>query len=122
MPNTILVVDDDRDVREALKLGLEVKGYRVLTAGDGLEAVDRACADRPDFIILDFNMPGGGGTAAYEALRELRGSLDTPILFLTAIPAAQVKGMVNFRGRTLFLAKPAGLDKIVPLIRETLGA
>ena len=121
MPRTILIVDDDPDVLNALRGGLESQGYRILTAGDGLEGVQICCADRPDFIILDFHMPGGGGTTVYEALRELRGTLETPILFLTGVPVDTVKDNVRFRGRTDFLAKPASLEAILRIIKQALG-
>lgn len=121
MPRTILIADDDPSVLSTLKMGLEAKGYRVIAAADGLEGIEKACVERPDFVILDFHMAGGGGTAAYEALRELQGSIDTPILFLTAMPIKEVKASVKFRGRTRFLSKPAGINEILRVIKECLG-
>jgi CheY-like chemotaxis protein len=117
---TILIVDDDPDLSAPLKDGLEAHGYQVAVAGDGLQAIQQACDAKPDLIILDFHMPGGGGTAAYTCLRELGPTLETPIVFLTAVPIDEVKSSVSFGAYTYFIAKPARLDKIVPVIRKAL--
>ena len=93
----------------------------MVVAIDGLQAIQQACDAAPDLIILDFHMPGGGGTAAYTALRELAPTRRTPVVFLTAVPIAEVKDSVAFGPGTYFLAKPAGLDKLVPIIRKALG-
>ena len=120
MPRTILIVDDDPGLSAPLKDGLEARGYQVAVAADGLQAIQQACDANPDLIILDFHMPGGGGTAAYIGLRELGPTLKTPIVFLTAVPIAEVKNDLSFDANTYFIAKPAGLDEIVPVIRAAL--
>ena len=120
MPKTILIVDDDPGLSAPLKDGLEARGYQVAVAADGLQAIQQACDAKPDLIILDFHMPGGGGIAAYTCLRELGPTCETPIVFLTAVPIDEVKGSVSFGAGTYFIAKPAGLGKIVPVIRAAL--
>jgi len=89
-------------------------------AGDGLQGIQDACDARPDLIILDFHMPGGGGSAVYACLRELRPTADTPIVFLTAVPIDEVKSSIPLGANTYFISKPAGLDAIVPVIRAAL--
>jgi DNA-binding response OmpR family regulator len=121
MPPTILIVDDDPSLSAPLKDGLESRGYQVAVACDGLQAIQQACEAKPDLIILDFHMPGGGGTAAYTAMRELAPTRETPVVFLTAVPVEEVKHSVCFGADTYFIAKPAGLDKLVPLIRRALA-
>jgi CheY-like chemotaxis protein len=121
VPRRILIVDDDFAISATLKEGLQAAGYEVTAAEDGLQAVELAGAEPPDLIILDFHMPGGGGTSAYTALRELGPTLDIPIVFLTAVPLEEVKESVEWRENTFFVAKPAGLDKLVPVVREALG-
>jgi DNA-binding response OmpR family regulator len=116
----ILIVDDDPAISAALKEGLQAAGYEVTVAEDGLQAVELAGAAPPDLIILDFHMPGGGGTSAYTALRELAPTLKTPIVFLTGVPIAEVKDCVPFDADTYSIAKPAGFDEIVPVIRKAL--
>ena len=120
MPRTILIVDDDPGLSAPLKDGLEARGYQVVVAADGLQAIQQACDAKPDLIILDFHMPGGGGTAAYTCLRELGPTRETPIVFLTGVPIAEVQSSLTFDAHTYFIAKPAGLDKIVPVIRKAL--
>ena len=121
MPRRILIVDDDFAISATLQEGLKAAGYEVSVAADGLQAVELAGGEAPDLIILDFHMPGGGGTSAYTALRELGPTLKTPIVFLTAVPLEEVKQSVTWGADTFFVAKPAGLDKIVPVIRRALG-
>ena len=120
MPRRILIVDDDFAISATLQEVLQSAGYEVAVASDGLQAIQQACDAAPDLVILDFHMPGGGGTAAYTALRELGPTRATPVVFLTAVPIAEVKDSVSFGADTYFIAKPAGLDKLVPLIRKAL--
>jgi two-component system response regulator MprA len=82
VPVRILVVDDDRAVRESLRRSLSFNGYSVELAQDGREALDRIATDRPDALVLDVMMPRLDGL---EVCRRLRGSGDElPILVLTA--------------------------------------
>jgi DNA-binding response OmpR family regulator len=120
VPQTILIVDDDPCLSAPLKDGLESRGYKVAVASDGMQAIQQACDLRPDLIILDFHMPGGGGTAAYTALRELGPTSKTPVIFLTAVPIAEVQDSVPFGTNASFIAKPAGLEKLLPVIRKAL--
>jgi len=76
----ILLADDDRDLLEMLGRYFEMKGYQILQAGNGTEAV-RMSAEEPDLILLDINMPGMDGL---EVCRKIRGQVSCPILFLTA--------------------------------------
>jgi len=83
---TILVVDDDPDIRIMLSTVLEAEGYGVLTAKDGVECLDLIKESRPDLLILDLLMPRKDGFAV---VRELRSSAEyshLPILILTAVP------------------------------------
>jgi CheY-like chemotaxis protein len=120
VPRRILIVDDDFAVSATLQEVLQTAGYEVVVASDGLQAIQQACDAAPDLIILDFHMPGGGGTAAYTALRELGPTRQTPVVFLTGVPIAEVKSNVAFGPDTYFIAKPAGLAKLVPVIRKAL--
>lgn len=81
----ILVVDDEPDMVEMLKLILESASYEVLTAYDGQEGIEKAKLERPDAIILDLMMPRKDG---FQACKELKGDPTTaaiPVLVLTAI-------------------------------------
>ncbi len=81
----ILIIDDDADIVEAMRVVLEKRGYQVIIAVDGNEGLDKARAEKPDAIILDVMMPGLDG---FEVARELKGDPQTKhisILMLTAI-------------------------------------
>ena len=81
---TILVVDDERDIRELVSYNLTKNGYRTETVATGEEAIVRARADQPDLIILDLMLPGADG---FDVCRRIKGEVTTrhiPILMLTA--------------------------------------
>jgi CheY-like chemotaxis protein len=69
MPTRVLVVDDEPEVRNAVRLGLELMGYSIETASDGVEGVARAESWRPDVVLLDLAMPRMGGLRALELIR-----------------------------------------------------
>ncbi len=87
MPYKILIVDDDPDIREALTLILESKGYKVISAQDGLEGLTTLKAEIPDLMILDLLMPKMDGFAVCKELQDPRWSRywHTPILILTSV-------------------------------------
>ncbi|HLT61214.1 MAG TPA: response regulator [Microlunatus sp.] len=81
----ILVVDDDSSIREVAHLALElVAGWRVTTAGSGMEGWERATADRPDAMLLDVMMPGMDGPTSLRRFRDDPTTRDIPVIFLTA--------------------------------------
>lgn len=80
----VLVADDDADVRELIVFRLERAGYRVVTAADGEEAVDRALAERPDICVIDVMMPKLDGYEVTERLRSADALDGMPIMLLTA--------------------------------------
>jgi DNA-binding response OmpR family regulator len=87
MPARILVVDDDPDIREALSIILESKGYQVVTAQDGIEGLATLKAEMPNLLILDLLMPKMDGFAVCKELQDPRWSKyrEIPILILTSV-------------------------------------
>lgn len=81
---TVLLVDDDPDIREFVTFNLEKEGYSVVTAKDGAEGVEAAKKHRPDLILLDVMMPGMDGIEACEAIRSNPDIATTLIAFLSA--------------------------------------
>ncbi|MGH9055781.1 MAG: response regulator transcription factor [Acidimicrobiales bacterium] len=81
---TVLVADDDRDIRDLVAFKLEQAGYRVLRAADGAEALRMATADPPDIAILDLMMPAVSGIDVCRALREQDETAHVPVILLTA--------------------------------------
>lgn len=121
---TILVVDDDRAVRESLHRALKLHGYDVAVAADGMEALQAVERDDPDAIVLDVMMPGVGGLALTRRLRQ--DGVDTPIIMLTARDAVpdRVEGLET--GADDYLVKPFALEELLArlrvLLRRTGGA
>ena len=87
MREKILVVDDDPDILDALSMILESKGYQVITAQDGIEALAKLEAEKPLLMILDLLMPKMDGFAVYKELQDPKWSKhrDIPILILTSV-------------------------------------
>ncbi|MBD2001926.1 MULTISPECIES: response regulator [Cyanophyceae] len=83
--NRILFVEDDPDIQTVASLGLQaVGGFTVQICSSGSEAIQAAPTFAPDLILLDVMMPGMDGISTLKALRELRETLTTPVIFLTA--------------------------------------
>ncbi len=84
MPRRILVVDDEPDILELVKLSLARDGFHVSTAATGEEAVKAALKKPPDLVLLDLMLPGLDGFAVTRALKADRDTADVPIVFLSA--------------------------------------
>ena len=106
----ILVVDDDRAVRESLRRSLAFNGYTVDLAEDGVEALEAITNERPDALVLDVMMPRLDGL---EVCRQLRSSGDDlPILVLTARDTVSERVSGLDAGADDYLPKPFDIDKI----------
>jgi two-component system response regulator VicR len=119
MPNKqrILVVDDEPRYVRAIQINLEARGYEVLTAFNGQEAIDLAANQNPDLILLDIRMPQLDG---YETCRRIRGFSNVPIIMLTALtePANKVKGLEI--GADDYITKPFNADELVARVKAGL--
>jgi DNA-binding response OmpR family regulator len=113
----ILVVDDDRELRELIAFVLRGAGHAIVEAGDGLEAVRRHADERPDLVILDVNLPGIDG---FEVCRRIRADFDTPVMMLTVRgeEADQVKGLDL--GADDYLSKPFSPRTLSARVRALL--
>jgi CheY-like chemotaxis protein len=99
---------------------LEMAGYQLLTASDGLKGIEVAKAKHPALILMDIQMPGMDGL---EATRRLRADPDfrtTPIIALTALAMRGDRERCLAAGATDYLAKPVSLKKLVQMIEEYL--
>ena len=106
----ILVVDDEQAVRESLRRSLRFNGYEVLTANDGLEAVETVRAENPELLILDVMMPNMDGL---EVCRTLRSEgWDRPILVLTARDGVSDRVAGLDAGADDYLPKPFALEEL----------
>jgi len=114
---TILVVDDDRKITDMLRRTLIYEGYRVATAADGEEALNKAQSERPDLVILDWMMPKLNGLDTAKLLRETGPA---PILMLTARDAVEnrIEGLNS--GADDYLMKPFAPEELLARIRALL--
>jgi len=118
MAARILVVDDDRAVRESLRRALALEGYEIELAADGGEALSKASTAAPDAIVLDVLMPDVDGLAVCRRLRESGNRV--PVLMLTARDAVgdRVAGLDS--GADDYLVKPFALEELLARLRALL--
>jgi two-component system response regulator MprA len=117
-PARVLVVDDEPALRDALESSLAFEGYEVITASDGLEALDSVAEHSPDLVLLDIMMPRMDGLTA---VRRLRSRGDTvPVLMLTARDAVGDRVTGLDVGADDYLAKPFELDELLARVRALL--
>ena len=102
----VLIVDDTADTRELYSLYFRSRGFKVLTAHDGLAGVDAALRHDPDAIIMDLSMPGLDGIAATQKLKEDPRTQHLPILILTGYPMRGIAEGALEAGADAFLTKP----------------
>jgi two-component system cell cycle response regulator DivK len=124
MPNrpetiTVLVVDDDTEVRKVYRMFLTHAGCRVWTAGDGLTAIDLANRYPPDVIVMDLVMPGLDGCTASRWLKGSPATAHIPIIALSGLASAREDARAV--GCDGFLAKPCLLDLLLWEIRAVLN-
>jgi len=117
MSDKILVIDDEAEVRDILKLTLQRAGYRVITAANGFEGLARARDARPDLILLDIMLPDMDGR---QVCRRLRETTDVPIMMLTVLRREDqiVQGL--YLGADDYLAKPWSSRELLARIRALL--
>lgn len=108
MHNKILMVDDDRELLKMLSRCFTWKEYAVITAENGMEALEKMNAD-PDIILLDVNMPGMDGI---EVCRRIRDTVSCPIIFLTAKVEEQDRVMGLLSGGDDYILKPFSLKEL----------
>lgn len=113
---TILIADDDKDIREVVRILMESEGYRVEEAADGDEAVLKISEDI-DLYILDVMMPGKNG---YQVCREIRNRSISPILFLTAKSQDGDKSMGFSSGGDDYLPKPFSYSELTSRVKALL--
>jgi two-component system KDP operon response regulator KdpE len=114
---TILVVDDEPQIRRVLRSTLTSQGYVITDAKTGEEGVESARKNKPDLVLLDVNMPGMGGI---EACREIRRASEAPIIMLTVRNAERDKVLALDAGADDYVVKPFGIEELLARIRAAL--
>ena len=116
-PHKILIVDDERDIRDSLKQLLEFEGYEVTTAANGQEAYQYLLGNlRPSLIVLDLMMPIMNGWEFSDTISRNSVLSDIPVILLTAFSDQTFDIQAND-----VLRKPVDLERLIPAIKRNLG-
>jgi len=110
----LLIADDDPQILRALKVTLGARGYTIVTAGTGVEALDQAMAQHPDLIMLDLGMPQLDGI---EVIQGLRGWTQVPILVVSGRSGAADKVDALDAGADDYVTKPFSMEELLARIR-----
>jgi two-component system, OmpR family, KDP operon response regulator KdpE len=113
----VLIVDDEPQIRRVLRSTLSFRGYEILEASTGEEAVELARKAKPDLILLDVNLPGISGI---ETCRELRRFTAAPIIILTVRSAERDKVVALDAGADDFVTKPFSIEELLARVRASL--
>jgi two-component system KDP operon response regulator KdpE len=116
----ILIVDDDPDLRQALRLRLRANQYDTVNAGDGYSAIAAAYKERPDLIILDLGLPAGDGFVVLDRLQRDDKLSKIPVIVLTARDPQSSEKKSLVAGAAAFFQKPADNNELLEVIRATL--
>jgi len=117
---TILVVDDFDDTRLLLRIWLERRGFRVIEAENGLEAIRRATSETPDLIIMDMQMPRLDGLSATQRIREVPSLSKVPIVAVSAYGADQFRELAIATGCDEYVSTPFEPTALETIIRTLI--
>src|SRR5947209_13943082 len=116
---TILIVDDDTELSDGLRIMLERQGYRVFQARDGQQGKSLIYQHHPDLVILDMMMPRMGG---YPVLEHFRGKSDAPpIIMITANEGSRHKAYAEYLGVVDYIRKPFAMERLLESIGKALN-
>lgn len=114
----VLIVDDDRELVDGLRMMLERQGYKVLQAHDGHQGKQAIYNQRPDLVILDMMMPRMGG---YPVLEHFRDKKDAPpIIMITANEGSRHKAYAEYLGVVDYIRKPFAMERLMEVVNRTL--
>jgi DNA-binding response OmpR family regulator len=119
-PRTILIVDDDIDVVEAIRVVLESRGHRVLVARDGNAGLIAAEREAPDLLVLDMMMPKKSGFLVLERLKSRPQGL-IPTIMITSNEGSRHRAYAEFLGVKDYIRKPFAMEKLLRSIDKCLG-
>lgn len=118
-PKTILVIDDDHELSEGLRLILEKNGFKVLQANNGVQGKNQIYNQKPDLVIIDMMMPKMGG---YPVLEHFRDKTDAPpFIMITANEGQRHKAYAEYLGVVNYLRKPFAMDELLESVQKALN-
>ena len=117
MAKTVLIVEDDRNIDDLLRLYLEKEGYKVVIAPDGLKGVEEFRACQPSLVLLDVMLPGMDG---WGVCRTIRAESKTPIIMLTAKSETEDKVQGLKPGAAAYITKPSEMKEVLARLEAVL--
>ena len=117
----ILIVDDDPDLRQALRLRLRANRYDTVSAVDGYSALAQAYKEQPNLIILDLGLPAGDGFTVLQRLQTDDKLSTIPVVVLTARDPQSSEQRAHMAGAVAFFQKPADNGELLSVIRTVLA-
>jgi CheY-like chemotaxis protein len=117
----ILIADDEPELVDLVRMVLQMEGYEVVGAGDGLEAIKRARYDLPDLILLDVNMPKMNGLNVLEHLKGDPLTVEVPVIMLSVVTTYPEVRMALQRGADAYLPKPFELKALTRMVGRVLA-
>lgn len=116
----ILLVDDDYEIIESMKIVLESKGYEIIVARDGNQGLAMAERENPDLVILDMMMPKRSGFLVLEKLRRSR-PVPLKVVMITANEGSRHKAYAEMLGVDDYIRKPFAMDRLVDTVQRLIG-
>jgi len=117
----VIIVDDDRDTREMLTLALELEGFEVGQAANGLRLISAMHVDRPDVILLDVMMSWIDGFELCRAIKQNPSFHDIPVIFISARKSDDDERVGRAAGAADYFPKPLDMERLMERIREILA-
>jgi two-component system, OmpR family, response regulator MprA len=121
-PKKVLVVDDEKDLRDAMTTALSYQGYAVTSAVDGIEAMDEAKRTLPDLILLDIMMPRQDGITTLKAIKKEAWGKNIPVIIMTVLDdMAKVAEAIEAGASEYLVKTDIPLGTIVQKVKDRLG-
>ncbi len=119
---TIVIADDDQDLRLLVEVTLENPTYKIFTAVDGTQALETVYEHQPDLLIIDWMMPGLNGCEVVAQLRQYPHMATLPVVMLTAKDAQEAQAQTASLALAGYLVKPFSPLELIQKVREVLAA
>lgn len=116
----ILLVDDDHEILESMRIALESRGYSIMVARDGNQGLAMAQKEEPDLLVLDMMMPKRSGFLVLETLRRTR-PIPMRVIMITANEGSRHKAYAEMQGVDDYIRKPFGMDRLLESVDRMLG-
>lgn len=117
----ILIVDDDQDTRQLLKIRLAAAGYETAFAADAVTAIAAVRKEQPDLILLDMGLPGGDGVVVMERLKTFPALAHIPVVVVSAREQSSTQTRATDAGAQAYVQKPIDNEELLAAISSALG-